>query len=1320
MAKLARWIEPKPTVSAHEAVPFVLLPLARRPAIAISAQIIPGSVFVDGQSLQSNMNSNREALRQKLATRPARGYLVQRGILFASSADSLIQKKAEVLKRCKLKDKLNKKLQHRPGPLELVTKKILQADAELEQAIQEGRILFTKTSDVVERETHSQQQLPYAAMEVISTTSACSPNSKSSNSGVAKSKVRKKTHQCRTPYEQTPSSPSCAKPKLKVATSPGASKDDESTQVQSSYDLLLQQQRLFLQWQKEVEDARGNSSQAAKEEGRFSSGQEDQIRGSPSEGCSMSEASPCAVQLTGSAHSNGEYAYDGDSRTLMCEQPVVELCCQSSAAASTTNETSSAVVVRPSSTAYSERDKPKLKLSDYRVQDLKNECKKRQLPVSGAKPQLVERLKPFEEAILGANADDVVRDVLSTTSPASEWSNGAKRLPPISNVINDYIQQNFTQVPQQMTQLQPLVLHVPAVSQNQQLLHKGSARVWERSQVAESTHISLQIFNNTKPALVDSNGSLVAMATVPGGVQCCRVSPDCPCDTQGVGTAMAHYGGSERTELPAQAATSVQTEPTFSFAQLGSGGQFTLVQSASSGEANRQSRSPAVLDDPQQCSTQCVIACPQLQTCGAQLTRAGCCSVQPASANVQPCGGTVLGAVQSTQFGSTSTNTQLVSANQTQIVPAQSIQMLAQPLQLSSGQLVPTTAVSSSQPCFVTPGAANDSIQYTHYVVSVGDQLQSPRQDGTLQAQCARCLPMRTAVPPPGCSPVTGDSASGSSPNIPSPPTKLDSATRSQDIHAMQIDPNDTNALLSATTLSIHEEMLRFQQRKIEELQKELNRSQQQLKHQQQVILAAKRAQTNRHECAQQKNEGEQSQADMWLNQLDIKHLNKFHIQLFLQHKLQQQQMQEQLLEQQKLTTTEQKLQEELHVEQAVQDIVRLIKQDARTALLIVQLLRRYQLERGRQAANAAVIAVNGDRMNSANNLADEQQHEQRQAVICTAESSAASNSEEIVDDVNVKKASAGIGVEEDGVASATSSTHSKPKSKKKNVASRCGSSKAEVSDRKEKAPAAQVDMEEIFRKVLEDASRALLLSNSDKEDETASGPSSEEVLDTHSNGQPSDTHQHEQQQVLFSSEAPQKPHSHGQFADSFAPVQSSPAFFVEEEKMSSECMDERYKERVEVIEEGAVIVDQPMQYSKNQAFDDLMDVLRDDQVAEADVRRPEHDFATGADYESNELATLLDGGWFDNESVAQSSVAYEAPCVGYAHDGPNELTEDMDSRDGAEHNDSVMGCFEPNQLSDQNINMDWLDMMLPSPAHENMGVQPLYNQMVADADILG
>lgn len=50
--------------------------------------------------------------------------------------------------------------------------------------------------------------------------------------------------------------------------------------------------------------------------------------------------------------------------------------------------------------------------------------------------------------------------------------------------------------------------------------------------------------------------------------------------------------------------------------------------------------------------------------------------------------------------------------------------------------------------------------------------------------------------------------------------------------------------------------------------------------------------QAKRLEGAQQDENQQQSEAEVWLNQLDIKHLNKFHIQLFLQHKFQQQQMQ--------------------------------------------------------------------------------------------------------------------------------------------------------------------------------------------------------------------------------------------------------------------------------------------------------------------------------------------------------------------------------------------------------------------------------------------
>lgn len=50
----------------------------------------------------------------------------------------MIQSKCETLQRKKLLDNLNQKLKGRPGPLELVTKRILQVDAEMEEALRTG------------------------------------------------------------------------------------------------------------------------------------------------------------------------------------------------------------------------------------------------------------------------------------------------------------------------------------------------------------------------------------------------------------------------------------------------------------------------------------------------------------------------------------------------------------------------------------------------------------------------------------------------------------------------------------------------------------------------------------------------------------------------------------------------------------------------------------------------------------------------------------------------------------------------------------------------------------------------------------------------------------------------------------------------------------------------------------------------------------------------------------------------------------------------------------------------------------------------------
>lgn len=123
-------------------------------------------------------------------------------------------------------------------------------------------------------------------------------------------------------------------------------------------------------------------------------------------------------------------------------------------------------------------EKPRIRLADYRVQDLKNECKKRQLPVSGAKPQLLERLKPYEESILnqcnGAVLMDSSTDLIPISSPVDVASQ-SNRLPPISNVISDYAHKHSASPSVQRTQSvqqHSVVVQSPQTREHQhQVLH---------------------------------------------------------------------------------------------------------------------------------------------------------------------------------------------------------------------------------------------------------------------------------------------------------------------------------------------------------------------------------------------------------------------------------------------------------------------------------------------------------------------------------------------------------------------------------------------------------------------------------------------------------------------------------------------------------------------------------------------------------------------------------------------------------------------------------------------------------------------------------
>ncbi|XP_016387806.1 MKL/myocardin-like protein 1 isoform X4 [Sinocyclocheilus rhinocerous] len=74
-------------------------------------------------------------LKRKIRSRPERSELVRMHILEETSAEPSLQAKQLLLKRARLADDLNDKISQRPGPMELIHKNILPVHSSLKQAI---------------------------------------------------------------------------------------------------------------------------------------------------------------------------------------------------------------------------------------------------------------------------------------------------------------------------------------------------------------------------------------------------------------------------------------------------------------------------------------------------------------------------------------------------------------------------------------------------------------------------------------------------------------------------------------------------------------------------------------------------------------------------------------------------------------------------------------------------------------------------------------------------------------------------------------------------------------------------------------------------------------------------------------------------------------------------------------------------------------------------------------------------------------------------------------------------------------------------------
>ncbi|XP_010595597.2 myocardin-related transcription factor B isoform X2 [Loxodonta africana] len=361
-------------------------------------------------------------LKHKIRSRPDRSELVRMHILEETFAEPSLQATQMKLKRARLADDLNEKIAQRPGPMELVEKNILPVDSSVKEAIigvgkeddpqTQGDFSFDEdSSDALSPDQPASQEsqgsaaspsepkvsespspvtantpaqftsVPPAVPEFLKTPPADQPPTRSSapilpTNSVSSAKpgpaLVKQSHP-KNPNDKHRSK-KCKDPKPRVKKlkyhqyiPPDQKGEKNEPQMDSNYARLLQQQQLFLQLQ---------------------------ILSQQQQHYNYQTILPAPLKPLNDKNNNS-----GNS-ALNNTTP------------STPRQSTSVPVRKPGPLPSS--------LDDLKVSELKTELKLRGLPVSGTKPDLIERLKPYQEM----NSSSVAAgSIVAVSTPAIVTSN---------------------------------------------------------------------------------------------------------------------------------------------------------------------------------------------------------------------------------------------------------------------------------------------------------------------------------------------------------------------------------------------------------------------------------------------------------------------------------------------------------------------------------------------------------------------------------------------------------------------------------------------------------------------------------------------------------------------------------------------------------------------------------------------------------------------------------------------------------------------------------------------------------------------------------
>ncbi|XP_016051706.1 PREDICTED: MKL/myocardin-like protein 2 [Miniopterus natalensis] len=349
-------------------------------------------------------------LKHKIRSRPDRSELVRMHILEETFAEPSLQATQMKLKRARLADDLNEKIAQRPGPMELVEKNILPVDSSVKEAIigvgkegypqTQGDFSFDEdSSDALSPDQPASQESQGSAASPSEPRVSESPSPVTTNTPAQFTTVspavpeflKTPTTTDQPPTRSTapvlptntvssakpgpalvkqshPKNPNdkhrskkCKDPKPRVKKlkyhqyiPPDQKGEKSEPQLDSNYARLLQQQQLFLQLQ---------------------------ILSQQQQHYNYQTILPAPLKPLNDKNNNS-----GNSAL-------------NSTTPNTPRQNTSIPVRKPGPLPSS--------LDDLKVSELKTELKLRGLPVSGTKPNLIERLKPYQEMNSSGAADGI-------------------------------------------------------------------------------------------------------------------------------------------------------------------------------------------------------------------------------------------------------------------------------------------------------------------------------------------------------------------------------------------------------------------------------------------------------------------------------------------------------------------------------------------------------------------------------------------------------------------------------------------------------------------------------------------------------------------------------------------------------------------------------------------------------------------------------------------------------------------------------------------------------------------------------------------------